>query len=148
MKLILTQDVAGLGAPGDIVEVKDGYGRNFLMPRGFAVAWTKGGEKQVTQIKRARKVREIRDTAHANEVKQALEAMTVTVAAHAGENGRLFGSVTSADIADAVKAAGGPVLDRRKIALTAPIKAVGKHAAKVDVHPGVVATVTLQVVAG
>ncbi len=148
MKLILTQDVAGLGAPGDIVEVKDGYGRNFLMPRGFAVAWTRGGEKQVTQIKRARKVREIRDNAHANEVKQALEALTVTVAAHAGDNGRLFGSVTSADIADAVKAAGGPVLDKRKIALAAPVKAVGKHTAKVDVHPGVVATVTLQVVAG
>ena len=148
MKLILTQDVAGLGAPGDIVEVKDGYGRNFLMPRGFAVAWTRGGEKQVTQIKRARKVREIRDNAHANEVKQALEALTVTVAAHAGDNGRLFGSVTSADIADAVKAAGGPVLDKRKIALAAPVKAVGKHTAKVDVHPGVVAMVTLQVVAG
>ena len=117
MKLILTQDVTDLGGPGDVVEVKDGYGRNYLLPRGFAINWTRGGEKQVTQIKRARKVREIRDNAHANEVKQALEALTVTVAAHAGDNGRLFGSVTSADIADAVKAAGGPVLDKRKIAL-------------------------------
>ena len=120
MKLILTQDVPGLGAPGDVVEVKDGYGRNYLMPRGFAIAWTRGGEKQVTQIKRARKVREVRDLGHANEIKQALEALTITMPAHAGETGRLFGSITNADVADAVKAAGGPVLDKRKVALAGP----------------------------
>ena len=148
MKLILTQEVSGLGTAGDIVEVKDGYGRNFLMPRGLAVAWTKGGEKQVVQIKRARKVREIRDNAHANEVKQALESLAVLLAVNAGENGKLFGSVTTGDIAAAVKAAGGPGLDKRKIHTASPIKAVGKHTAKVDVHPGVVATVTLQVVKG
>ncbi len=148
MKIILTQDVPGLGAPGDVVEVKDGYGRNFLMPRGFAIAWTRGGEKQVTQIKRARKVREVRDLGHANEIKQALEALTITMPAHAGETGRLFGSITSADVADAVKAAGGPVLDKRKVELSAPIKTVGKHSAKVEVHPDVTATVTLEVVAG
>ena len=121
MKLILTQDVPGLGAPGDVVEVKDGYGRNYLMPRGFAIAWTRGGEKQVTQIKRARKVREVRDQCHANEIKQALEALTITMPAHAGETGRLFGSITNADVADAVKAAGGPVLDKRKVSLAGPI---------------------------
>jgi large subunit ribosomal protein L9 len=148
MKLILTQDVPGLGAPGDVVEVKDGYGRNFLMPRGFAIAWTRGGEKQVTQIKRARKVREVRDLGHANEIKQALEALTITMPAHAGETGRLFGSITTADVADAVKAAGGPVLDKRKVELAAPIKTVGTHSAKVEVHPDVTATVTLEVVAG
>ena len=93
MKLILTQDVAGLGAPGDVVEVKDGYGRNYLLPRGFAISWTRGGEKQVTQIKRARKVREVRDLSHANEIKQALESLTITLPARAGEAGRLFGSV-------------------------------------------------------
>jgi large subunit ribosomal protein L9 len=81
MKLILTQDVSGLGAPGDVVEVKDGYGRNYLLPRGFAINWTRGGEKQVTQIKRARKVREVRDLSHANEIKQALEAKTITLTA-------------------------------------------------------------------
>jgi len=91
MKLILTQDVQGLGGPGDVVEVKDGYGRNFLMPRGFAIAWTRGGEKQVTQIKRAQKVREVRDRDHANEIKQAIEGLDVTVSAHAGDKGRLFG---------------------------------------------------------
>ena len=148
MKLILTQDVPGLGAPGDVVEVKDGYGRNYLMPRGYAIAWTRGGEKQVTQIKRAQKVREVRDLGHANEIKQALEALTITMPAHAGDTGRLFGSITNADIAEAVKAAGGPVLDKRKVVLATPIKTVGKHAAKVEVHPDVVATLTLEVVAG
>lgn len=147
MKLILTQEVSGLGAPGDVVTVKDGYGRNYLVPRGYAIGWTKGGEKQVTQIKRARKVREIRDAAHANEVKQALEALVVTVPVKAGDSGRLFGSVTSADIASAVKAAGGPVLEKRSIELAKPIKTTGKHAAKVKVHEGVVATVSLEIVA-
>lgn len=147
MKLILTQDVTGLGIAGDVVTVKDGYGRNFLVPRGFATAWTRGGEKQVTQIKRARKVREIRDLDHANEVKVALEGLTVTVPVKAGDSGRLFGSVTAADIADAVKASGGPIIEKRKVELTKPIKTTGKHAAKVAVHGDVVATVTLQVVA-
>ena len=147
MKLILTQDVAGLGAPGDVVEVKDGYGRNYLLPRGFAINWTRGGEKQVTQIKRARKVREVRDLSHANEIKAELEAKTITLPARAGEAGRLFGSITSADVADAVKAAGGPVLDKRKVILASPIKTVGKHSAKVEVHPDVVAIVSLEVVA-
>ena len=148
MKLILTQDVAGLGAPGDVVEVKDGYGRNYLLPRGFAINWTRGGEKQVTQIKRARKVREVRDLSHANEIKAELEAKTITLPARAGEAGRLFGSITSADVADAVKAAGGPVLDKRKVILASPIKTVGKHAATVEIHPDVIATVTVEVVAG
>ncbi len=148
MKLILTQDVAGLGAPGDVVEVKDGYGRNYLVPRGFAIQWTRGGEKQVAQIKRAQKVREVRDLGHANEIKQAIEGLTITVTAHAGDTGRLFGSVTNADIADAVKAAGGPVIDKRKIVLDAPVKTVGKHSAKVEVHADVVAKVSFSVVAG
>ncbi len=148
MKLILTQDVSGLGAPGDVVEVKDGYGRNYLLPRGFAINWTRGGEKQVTQIKRARKVREVRDLSHANEIKQALEAKPITLTARAGDAGRLFGSITTTDVADAVKAAGGPILDKRKVSLAAPIKTVGKHAATVEIHPDVTATVTVEVVAG
>lgn len=148
MKLILTQEVAGLGDAGDVVEVKDGYGRNYLLPRGFAIAWTRGGEKQVAQITRARKVRDVRDLGHANEIKQALESLTITLPARAGEAGRLFGSITTADVADAVKAAGGPVLDKRKVALVGPIKTVGTHSAKVEVHPDVTATVMLEVVAG
>jgi large subunit ribosomal protein L9 len=148
MKLILTQEVSGLGIAGDVVEVKDGYGRNYLLPRGYAIAWTRGGEKQVTQIKRAQKVREVRDRDHANEIKQALEGLTITMTAHAGDSGRLFGSISSADIAEAVKAAGGPTLDKRKVELAAPIKTVGKHAATVEVHPDVTAKLTLEVVAG
>jgi len=148
MKLILTQEVAGLGMAGDVVIVKDGYGRNYLVPRGLAITWTKGGEKQVTQIKRARKVREIRDMSHANEVKQQLEALVVTIPAKAGDSGRLFGSITTADVAAAVKAAGGPAIEKRKVELDRPIKTVGKHAAKVGVHEGVTATLTLEVVAG
>ncbi len=148
MKLILTQDVTGLGAAGDVVTVKDGYGRNFLMPRGLAVAWTRGGEKQQVQIKRARKVRAVRDLAHANEIKQALEAKPVVLTVKAGDSGKLFGSVTSADITDAVKATAGVVLEKRAVELPKPIKTVGKHTAKVAVHEGVVATVSLEVVAG
>ena len=148
MKLILTQEVSGLGAAGDVVVVKDGYGRNYLVPRGLAIAWTKGGEKQVTQIKRARKVREIRDMSHANEVKQQLESLVVTISAKAGDSGRLFGSITAAEVAAAVKSAGGPSIEKRKVSLDRPIKTVGRHAAKVGVHEGVTATLTLEVVAG
>ena len=141
MKLILTQEVSGLGTAGDIVEVKDGYGRNFLLPRGFAISWTRGGEKQVTQIKRARKVREVRDRDHANEIKQSLESMVIVVPAKAGATGRLFGSITTADIASAVKAAGDISIDKRKVHLAGAIKTVGNHKATVDVHPGVSANV-------
>lgn len=147
MKLILTQEVGGLGHPGDIVEVKDGYGRNFLLPRGFATPWTRGGEKQVTQIKRARKVREVRDRDHANEIKQSLESMQITVPAKAGENGKLFGSITSADLAAAVKKAGGFSIDKRKVHINGHIKTVGAHKAVIDVHPGVKANVQFQVAA-
>ena len=141
MKLILTQEVSGLGTAGDIVEVKDGYGRNFLLPRRFAISWTRGGEKQVTQIERARKVREVRDRDHANEIKQSLESMVIVVPAKAGATGRLFGSITTADIASAVKAAGDISIDKRKVHLAGAIKTVGNHKATVDVHPGVSANV-------
>ena len=146
MKLILTSEVEGLGAPGDIVEVKSGYGRNFLIPRGFAMLWTKGGEKQVVAIKRARDAREIRDRGHAQEVKTQLEALTITVPAKAGDTGRLFGSVTTADLVAAVRKAGGPLLDKRAIDV-ASVKTVGTHTATVRVHPEVTAKVTFDVVA-
>ncbi len=147
MKIILTQEVTGLGDPGDVVEVKDGYGRNYLLPQSLAMAWTKGGEKQVATIKRARDVRVVADLGRANEIKQQLEALTVTLTTRAGAGGRLFGSVTAADVANAVKRAGGPELDRRRIDLPGHIKAVGAHAVTVKVHPEVVATLTLDVVA-
>ncbi|MFE9689788.1 50S ribosomal protein L9 [Micromonospora sp. NPDC005806] len=148
MKIILTQEVSGLGAPGDIVEVKDGYGRNFLLPQGFAIAWTKGAEKQVTVIKRARAAREIRDLGHANEVKAQIEGLKVNLKARAGDGGRLFGSVTPAEIVDAVKAAGGPTLDRRRLELPAHIKSLGSYPVSIKLHPEVTAKFDLTVVKG
>jgi large subunit ribosomal protein L9 len=146
MKIILTQEVPGLGVAGDVVTVKDGYGRNFLMPRGFAIAWTRGGQKQVDQIKRARESREIRDLGHAEEIRDQLEAMVINVPVRAGESGKLFGSVTSADVVKAIKAAGGPSLDKRSVALSKAVKTVGKHQAKVQLHPGVAASLVVEVV--
>ncbi|KAB1949296.1 50S ribosomal protein L9 [Micromonospora sp. ALFpr18c] len=148
MKIILTQEVSGLGAPGDIVEVKDGYGRNYLLPQGFAIAWTKGAEKQVTVIKRARSAREIRDLDHANEVKGQLEGLKVSLKARAGDGGRLFGSVTPAEIVDAVKGAGGPVLDRRRLEVPGHIKSTGSYPVKIKLHPEVTASFNLNVVQG
>jgi large subunit ribosomal protein L9 len=148
MKLILTQEVGGLGGAGDIVEVKDGYGRNYLVPRGLAIQWTKGGEKQVAQIRRGREVREISDRGQAQDVAAQLAALSVTLPSRAGEGGRLFGSVTAADVVDAVKSAGGPQLDKRRVELpTAHIKTVGTHTVSVRLHPEVVATVDVEVVA-
>ncbi|MEV0324995.1 50S ribosomal protein L9 [Micromonospora echinospora] len=146
MKIILTQEVSGLGAPGDIIEVKDGYGRNYLLPQGFAIAWTKGAEKQVTVIKRARSAREIRDLGHANEVKTQLEGLKVSLKARAGDGGRLFGSVTPAEIVDAVKAAGGPTLDRRRLELPSTIKSLGSYPVRIKLHPEVTAKFDLNVV--
>ncbi|HEV7208260.1 MAG TPA: 50S ribosomal protein L9 [Mycobacteriales bacterium] len=146
MKLILTQEVAGLGAPGEIVEVADGYGRNYLVPQGLAIGWTKGGEKQIVTIQRSREVRQVRDLGHAQEIAAQLAALTVTLKTRAGQGGKLFGSVTPSDVVDAVKDAGGPLLDRRKVALTGHIKAVGTHTVHVDLHPDVQASFPLEVV--
>jgi large subunit ribosomal protein L9 len=148
MKLILTHEVANLGAPGDIVEVKDGYARNYLQPRGLAIRWTKGGEKQIVSIKKARNVRDVRDVSHAEEIRSRLEAQPVTVAARAGDTGRLFGAVTVADIAEAVKQSGGPDIDKRRIEIGQPIRSTGEYTVAVRVHPEVSAKLTLTVVAG
>ena len=148
MKLILTQEVTGLGAPGDVVEVKNGYGRNYLVPRGYAVAWTKGGEKQVAAIRNARAAREIRSLEEAQQVRTTLESTTVTVPAKAGASGRLFGAVTTADVADAVAKVGGPKVDRRKVELPQPIKSLGDYTVLVRLHPEVQAKVPVSVVAG
>jgi large subunit ribosomal protein L9 len=150
MKLILTQEVGGLGSAGDIIEVKDGYGRNFLIPRGFAIRWTKGGERTVESIRKARSSREVRDLDHAQEIKARLEGATVSLPVRAGEGGRLFGAVTVSDIAGAINAAAGEkdAIDKRKIILGNPIKSLGSHQVTVKVHDEVDATVNLNVVAG
>ena len=147
MKIILTQEVSGLGTPGDIVEVKDGYGRNYLLPQGFAINWSKGGEKQVSSIRRARSAREIRDLGHAKEVQGQLEALRISLPVRAGSGGRLFGSVTPGEVAQAVKSAGGPDLDRRRIELPGHIKSIGQYQVQVRLHTDVVAKFALNVVA-
>ena len=147
MKLILTQEVTGLGAAGDVVEVKDGYGRNYLIPRRFAIRWTKGGGRTIESIKAARSSREVRDLDHAQEIKNKLEGSTINLPVRAGEGGRLFGAVTVNDIAAAVTAAGVEV-DKRKIVVGNPIKSLGSHQITVKVHDEVDATVNLNVVSG
>ena len=146
MKLVLTQEVTGLGGPGDVVEVAGGYGRNYLIPRRLAMPWTRGAEKQIDLIKRARSVRAIQGLDDARRAASELEALTVRLQTRAGPSGRLFGSVTPADIAAAVRAAGGPELDRRRIEVTNPIKTVGSHQVSVRLHPEVSASLDVEIV--
>ena len=146
-KLILTHEVTGLGAPGDVVDVKNGFARNYLIPQGFAVAWTRGGEKQIESIKAARVAREHATLEEAQDLKAKLQATAVSLTVKAGEGGRLFGSVKTTDVANAVAAAGLGQLDKRKIEIASPIKATGTHEASVRLRDDVVATITLNVVA-
>lgn len=148
MKLILTADVDKLGVPGDIVEVKGGYGRNFLLPRGLAITATPGAERQIDSIKRARDAREVRDADHANELKQKLESLAdVKVPVKTSGTGKLFGSVTAGDVAAAVKSAGGPALDKRAVQMPAEhIKSTGAHSVVVDLGHDTTARVAVEVV--
>jgi large subunit ribosomal protein L9 len=145
MKLILTHEVSNLGEPGDIVEVKDGYGRNYLLPRQFAIRWSKGAARQVESIKAARDAHAVHDLEDAQQIKGRLEAEPVNVGVRAGEGGRLFGAVTVSDIAAALAEAGTSV-DKRRIEVGNPIKSLGAHEVAVRVHPEVSATVRLNVV--
>jgi large subunit ribosomal protein L9 len=148
MKIILTNEVSGLGTAGDIVEVKDGYARNYLVPRGFAIRWTKGGQKDVDAIRRARKIHDIQTLEQANEVKAKLEALAVKLAVRAGDSGRLFGSVTPSDVVEAIKAVDGPLVDKRRVEIGSPIKTTGAHQVTVKLHPEVAAAISVNVVAG
>lgn len=146
MKIILTQEVTGLGSAGDIVEVKDGYGRNYLLPQGVAIRWTRGAEKEVENLKSARAKRAARDLDHAGEIKGKLEAAPVNVKVRAGKDGRLFGAVTVADIAGALEASTGEAIDKRAIAVGTTIKTLGAHQVAVRLHDDVSANVALNVV--
>lgn len=145
-KLILTHEVTGLGAPGDVVEVKDGYARNFLLPRGLATGWSKGAEKQIAGIRKARKAREIATLDEAKAVRDSLQAKPVVVTVRAGASGRLFGAVTTTDIAEAVAAQGGQKVDKRKIEIGQPIKSLGDHQVQVRLHDDVSAQIDVRVV--
>ncbi len=147
MKLILTHDVSGLGVAGEVVEVKDGYGRNYLVPRGYAVVWTKGGQKQVDQIAEARRKRAIASLEEAHALRDVLQAASLTIVKTAGTNGRLFGAVSNIDIANVASEAVGKAVDRRSITVPTPIKSTGEYKASVKLHDDVVATLSLTVVA-
>jgi large subunit ribosomal protein L9 len=148
MKLILTAAVNKVGIAGDIVDVKPGYGRNFLLPQGFAIAWSKGAEKQILGIQRARDAREIRSIEHAQQVRVQLEALGVSLSARTGaEDGKLYGSVTPADVVAAVKKAGGPALDKRSVVIAKPIKTLGNHTVGIKLNDAVTAHITVDVVA-
>jgi len=146
-KLILTHEVSGLGSAGDVVDVKNGYARNYLIPQGFAVSWSKGGEKQIESIRAARAARELATIEEAQDLKMKLENATITLSVKAGKDGRLFGSVRPGDVADAVQAQGVGSLDKRKVEVPATIKTVGDHEATVRLREDIVATISLKVVA-
>lgn len=145
MKLILTTAVDKLGLAGDIVEVKDGYGRNYLLPQGKAIKWSKGAGSQIEGIKRARDAREIRGMEHADQVRSQLEALKITLAVNVSPTGKLFGAVTPADVASAVKRSGGPAIDKRSVTIIKPIKTVGNHTVGVKLHAAVTAHLTINV---
>ncbi len=148
MKLILTAEVDHLGVAGDTVEVKDGYGRNFLLPRGLAIVATRGAQKQADEIRRARDAKKVHDREHADEIKAAITALgPIALPVKTHDSGKLFGSVTASDIAEAIKKAGGPNIDKRSVHLPkAHIRATGTHTVDVHLHPQVDVKVALEVV--
>ncbi|MDO4253579.1 MAG: 50S ribosomal protein L9 [Kocuria sp.] len=145
-KIILTHEVSGLGSAGDVVEVKNGYARNFLFPRGFATPWTKGAQKQIESIKAARAARELASLEEAQELATKLNETTVQVPAKTGTEGRLFGSIKAEQLADAVEAAGLGSIDKRRVEIREQIKTVGTYSANVRLHADVNATVQFEVV--
>jgi len=145
-KVILTHEVTGLGSAGDVVDVKNGYARNYLVPQGYAVGWSRGGEKQVEQIRAARTARELATIEEAKDMKARLEANPITLRVKTGADGRLFGSVRPGDVADAVSAQGVATIDKRKVEITSAIKVVGQHEATLRLREDVVATIVLNVV--
>ena len=145
MKVILTHEVSNLGTAGDVVDVKDGYARNFLFRRGLATAWTKGGQKQVDAIAKGRAARAVQTLEQAKSIKGNLESTVVRVKANAGKDGRLFGAVSTTELAAAMKDAVGSDVDRRTIEVPTPIKSLGNHTALVRLHPEVQASVNIEV---
>lgn len=147
MNVILREDIAGVGRRGDIVTVADGHARNYLLPRGLALVASAGAIQQANSMRRARDLRETNDRAAAHTVAEALTARSFTVKAKAGNEGRLFGSVTTADIVSALTAQAGVTLDRKKI-VAQPIRTTGSHTALVRLHADVECTIKISVVAG
>lgn len=147
MKLILTAPVQHLGVAGDIVDVRDGYGRNYLVPQGYAQRWSKGGEKQIDAMKRARDAREIRGIEHAHQIRDQIADLSVEIDVRASENGKLFGAVTPAMIATAVKKSGGPAIDKRGVEVAKPIKSLGTDRIGIKLHDAVTVHLDIDIVA-
>ncbi|WP_297081429.1 50S ribosomal protein L9 [uncultured Demequina sp.] len=144
-KLILTHEVSGLGIAGDVVDVKDGYARNYLVPRKLATPWSAGAEKQIEALRKSRREKEIASTEEAQAARDSLQSKAVRVEAKAGDSGRLFGAVTPADIATAI--GDRAKVDKRRIHIAQPIKALGTYTVQVTLHDEISATVEVQVVA-
>jgi large subunit ribosomal protein L9 len=144
-KLILTHEVSGLGIAGDVVDVKDGYARNYLVPRKLATPWSAGAEKQIDALRKSRRDKEIASVEEAQAARDSLQANSVTVEAKAGESGRLFGAVTPADIANAIGERAK--VDKRRIHIAQPIKALGTYTVQVSLHDDLSAAVEVNVVA-
>ncbi|HET7487894.1 MAG TPA: 50S ribosomal protein L9 [Acidimicrobiales bacterium] len=148
MRIVLRGDVDGLGKKGDIVDVADGYARNFLVPKGRAIKASPGVHAQATAMRRSRDIKDAREREGAEAVARKLVPMVIRIPARAGREGRLFGSVTAADVADAVAAQSGVDLDRRKLHIEEPIKALGSHEVPVKLHAEVEFRLNVEVVAG
>ena len=146
MKVVLTQEVANLGAPGDVLDVADGYARNYLIPKGFALRATAGVVQQIDKIRRTREVREVKNLDTANELAEQLRGLTVRVPAKAGDGGRLFGQITMRQVADAITKAGGPKVDPKRIVTSSPIKSLGAHEIAIKLHPEVEARTSIDVI--
>ena len=145
MEVILTQDVKNLGEAGELVKVAEGYGRNFLIPRGLAVEATKSNLKHLQHQRKLDKEREAREKTEAQKTKATLDGLELVMRARSGEGGRLFGSVTSTDLAAAIKKETGIEVDKRKLELDEPIKSIGNHSLRVKLLPGITASVNVKV---
>ena len=147
MRLILRSDVDGVGKKGDVVEVTNGYGRNFLLPRGLAFPASPGAKAQAESMRRSRDVKDAADRAAAEEVAKGLVSSPITISAKVGTDDRLFGSVTTTEIAEAIAAQTGVVIDRKQLRLAEPIKTAGTHTVPAKLHADVEFPVTVEVVA-
>jgi large subunit ribosomal protein L9 len=146
MRVVLHSDVDGVGTKGEVVEVADGHARNLLFPAGLAVKATPGAEAQAEGMRRRRSIKDASDRASAEEIAKVLVPTTVTVTAKAGGEGRLFGSVGTAEIATAIEAQTGIVIDKARLVLDEPIKATGEHQLTARLHPSVQFPVHIEVV--
>ncbi|MDI3280314.1 MAG: 50S ribosomal protein L9 [Bacillota bacterium] len=146
MKVILRQDVPSLGRKGAVVELSEGYGRNYLLPRGLAVEATPANLKALEQQEKAAQQREARAEAEARALAAELASRQVVIPVRVGEGGKLFGAVTAKDIAEAISAAGGPTIDRRKFELPEPLRTLGSFQVPVRLHPQVSLTLTVVLV--